>query len=701
MEIVIKRTLGGRELSITTGKIAKLAEGAVTVRYGDTIVLSTVCTSETTRPDQNFFPLTVEYRERFYAAGKIPGGFFKREGRPRELETLNARITDRSIRPLFPSTLINEVQIINTVLSYDAENEADVLALIGSSSALMCTSIPYHGPVAPVKVGKVGGSLVVFPTMTQLKDSTLELLVVYLKAGVIMIECGSKEVSEAEILEAVKFGRPIADEIIAMQEELSAGMKKTEKKYIYMPVTPELEKTVKEMAGEKLAAIEMKADKLARQAEVKKIKEEVLAALLEKFPAGKNEINSYLEKIEEENVRKAILEKKQRPDGRGITDIRQITCEVGILPRTHGSALFSRGQTQALVVTTLGTKDDVQYLDDLAGEAEKKYMLHYNFPPFATGEAKPIRGVGRREVGHGALAEKAIAPVIPSQEKFPYVVNLVSDIIESNGSSSMASVCGASLSLMDAGVPITSPVAGISIGLIKEQSGWITLTDIAGIEDHYGDMDFKVAGTSKGITAIQLDMKVEGISDEVIERSLAQAKEARGLILEKMLASLGAPRADLSSFAPRIVTMKIHVDKIKDLIGPAGKIIKKIILETGAKIDVDNDGTVHVASADGVALQAAIDRIKEICREAELGATYTGPVKKVAEFGAFIEIFPGQDGLCHISELDLTRVKRVEDVVKEGDIVTVKVIGIDEKTGKIKLSRKALMGNKGTPAAGK
>jgi len=700
MEIVIKRTLGGRELSITTGKIAKLAEGSVTVRYGDTMVLSTVCTSDTTRPDQNFFPLTVEYRERFYAAGKIPGGFFKREGRPRELETLNARITDRSIRPLFPSSLINEVQIINTVLSYDAENEADVLALIGSSSSLMCTNIPFHGPVAPVKVGKVGGSLVAFPTMSQLKESTLELFVVYLKAGVIMIECGSKEVTEAEVLEAIKFGRPIADEIISMQEELASKIKKTTKTYIYMPVTAELEKTVKEMAGGKLASIEKGTDKLARQAEVKKIKEETLAALLLKFSAGKNEINGCLEKLEEENVRKSILENKVRPDGRGMTDIRPIICEVGLLPRTHGSALFSRGQTQALVVTTLGTKDDVQYLDDLAGEAEKKYMLHYNFPPFATGEAKPVRGVGRREVGHGALAEKALAPVIPTQEKFPYVVNLVSDIVESNGSSSMASVCGATLSLMDAGVPITSPVAGISIGLIKEQSGWVTLTDIAGIEDHYGDMDFKVAGTAKGITAIQLDMKVEGISDEIIEKSLSQAKEARAIILEKMLSSISSPRADLSSFAPRIVTLKIHLDKIKDLIGPAGKIIKKIILETGAKIDVDNDGTVHVASADGVALQAAIDRIKEICREAELGATYTGPVKKVAEFGAFIEIFPGQDGLCHISELDLTRVKRVEDVVREGDIVTVKVIGIDEKTGKIKLSRKALMSDKG-PSAGK
>src|SRR3989339_709315 len=622
MEISVKKTIAGRELTITTGKIAKLAEGSCTVRYGDTLVLSTVCSSDTVREGLDYFPLTVEYRERFYAAGKIPGGFFKREGRPRELETLNARITDRSMRPLFPSNLLNEVQIINTVLSYDT-------------------------------------------------------------------------VTEAEVLEAVKFGRKTADEIIAMQEEMVSKVVKPNKTFTYRTVTADLEKQVKELAGEKLASVEKSGDKKQRAAAVKKIREEVKAALLLKFPEAKNEINGYLDTLESENLRKEILGNKVRPDGRGMTDIRPITCEVGYLPRTHGSAIFTRGQTQALVVTTLGTKDDIQYLDDLSGEAEKKYMLHYNFPPFATGEAKPIRGVGRREVGHGALAEKAIAPVIPSQEKFPYVINLVSDIIESNGSSSMASVCGATLSLMDAGVPIISPVAGISIGLIKETNGWVTITDIAGIEDHFGDMDFKVAGTAKGITAIQLDMKVEGISDEIIEKTLSQAKEARMLILDKITAAISAPRAELSTFAPRIVTIKVHQDKIKIIIGPSGKMIKKIVEETGASINIDDDGTVHIASADSAALEAAVNRIKEIAREAEMGATYTGKVKKVAEFGAFVEIFPGQDGLVHISELDINRVKRVEDVCREGDTMTVKVIGIDEKTGKIKLSKKALMTEQG------
>jgi len=470
---------------------------------------------------------------------------------------------------------------------------------------------------------------------------------------------------------------------------------KPNKTFTYRTVTADLEKQVKELAGEKLASVEKSGDKKQRAAAVKKIREEVKAALLLKFPEAKNEINGYLDTLESENLRKEILGNKVRPDGRGMTDIRPITCEVGYLPRTHGSAIFTRGQTQALVVTTLGTKDDIQYLDDLSGEAEKKYMLHYNFPPFATGEAKPIRGVGRREVGHGALAEKAIAPVIPSQEKFPYVINLVSDIIESNGSSSMASVCGATLSLMDAGVPIISPVAGISIGLIKETNGWVTITDIAGIEDHFGDMDFKVAGTAKGITAIQLDMKVEGISDEIIEKTLSQAKEARMLILDKITAAISAPRAELSTFAPRIVTIKVHQDKIKIIIGPSGKMIKKIVEETGASINIDDDGTVHIASADSAALEAAVNRIKEIAREAEMGATYTGKVKKVAEFGAFVEIFPGQDGLVHISELDINRVKRVEDVCREGDTMTVKVIGIDEKTGKIKLSKKALMTEQG------
>ena len=695
MEISVKKTIAGRELVITTGKIAKLAEGSCTVRFGDTLVLSTVCSSDTVREGLDYFPLTVEYRERFYAAGKIPGGFFKREGRPRELETLNARITDRSMRPLFPSNLLNEVQIINTVLSYDTENEADVLALIGSSTATLNANIPYHGPVAPVKIGKIAGNMVIFPTMTDLKSSSMELLVVYMKAGVIMIECGSKEVTEAEVLEAIKFGRKTADEIIAMQEEMAAKTEKPNKNFTDRTVTADLEKQVKELAGDKLASVEKSGDKKQRASAVKAIREEVKATLLLKFPLAKNEINGYLDTLESENLRKEILGNKIRPDGRGMTDIRPITCEVGYLPRTHGSAIFSRGQTQALVVTTLGTKDDIQYLDDLSGEAEKKYMLHYNFPPFATGEAKPIRGVGRREVGHGALAEKAIAPVIPSQEKFPYVINLVSDIIESNGSSSMASVCGATLSLMDAGVPIISPVAGISIGLIKETNGWVTITDIAGIEDHFGDMDFKVAGTAKGITAIQLDMKVEGISDEIIEKTLSQAKEARMLILDKITAAISAPRAELSTFAPRIVTIKVHQDKIKIIIGPSGKMIKKIVEETGASINIDDDGTVHIASADSAALEAAVNRIKEIAREAEMGATYTGKVKKVAEFGAFVEIFPGQDGLVHISELDVNRVKRVEDVCREGDTMTVKVIGIDEKTGKIKLSKKALMTEQG------
>lgn len=694
MQNEIKAKIGEKELIISTGKIAKLAEGSCLVRYGDTVILSAVSSSDRPKDYIDMVPLTVEFRERSYSAGKIPGGFFKREGRPKENEILSARLIDRSIRPLFNPDLMNEIQVMNFLLSFDLENEGDVLSMVGSSAALCLTNIPFHGPIGAVRVGKVDGKYIINPTNSQMKLSTFDLVAAYSKEGVIMIEAGTKEVTNEEALEAIKFAKEPACELIRIQEELGKMVQKKEKVFSFYPFDEEIGKKVKQLSLEKLSVLGSIKEKHKRQDEVKKIKDEIVKEVLAGYPEKEQEIGLVFDLNEAETVRKQIIEQGKRPDGRELSEIRELNCEVGLLPRTHGSALFTRGQTQALVVTTLGTNEDAQVLDDLVGESKKKYMLHYNFPPIATGEVRPARGPGRREIGHGALAERALLPVIPEMGKFPYTINIVSDIMESNGSSSMASVCGASLSLMDAGVPITNPVAGISIGLIKETDKFILLTDIAGIEDHYGDMDFKVAGTEKGITAIQMDLKVEGISFEIIEKTLLQANEARIKILGKMKEAITGPRGNLSSFAPRIITLRINPDKIKDVIGPAGKNIKKIIEVSGAKVDIENDGTVNVSSADEEALNKALGMIKDITQEAEIGKLYTGKVKKIAEFGAFVEIFPGQDGLVHISEISDKRIRRVDDVLKEGQEVTVKVLDVD-KAGKVRLSMKEVLKDSG------
>ena len=690
-----KVSIGGRDFIISTGKVAKQSEGSVTVRYGDTVILCTSNSGPSRSSDFSFFPLTVEYRERTYSAGKIPGGFFKREGKPRDSEILSARIIDRSIRPLFPWNLMNEVQVMVFSLSFDLENEPDVMAINGVSASLMCTGIPFGGPVGAVRVGKIDGKLVVNPTITELKSSSLDLVAVFSTAGVIMIEAGVKELPEAEVLEAIKFAEAPAREIMKAQMELASKVTKVNREYIIYKWDETLEKDVRVACAAKFASLDSISDKATRSDAVAKIKSAIIAELEPKYPGKKGDIKIVMDLFESEKVRKEILEGQKRPDGRKLDEIRNITCEVGFLPRTHGSAIFTRGQTQALVVATLGTKDDMQIIDDLEGEYSKRYMLHYNFPPFATGETKPARGPGRREIGHGALAEKALAPVIPDAEHFPYTIQLVSDILESNGSSSMASVCGGTLALMDAGVPISSPVAGISIGLVQEKGKFTTITDIAGLEDHYGDMDFKVAGTSKGVTAIQLDIKVDGISLEVVERAVSQSKTARTHILSLMNQTIPTPREKLSDYAPRIISFRINPEKIKDVIGPSGKIIKQIIADFGVEINIDNDGTVNIASVDNSAIEKAVQRVRDLTQSAEVGKIYHGKVRKIAEFGAFVEIFPGTDGLVHISELSETRVKRVEDVLKEGEELDVKCIGVDEKTGKIRLSRKELLKDQG------
>ncbi|MFH1823919.1 MAG: polyribonucleotide nucleotidyltransferase [Candidatus Firestonebacteria bacterium] len=687
MNIEEKVNIGGREIIISTGKVAKLAEGSCLVRYGDTVVLSSVSSSEAKAEKINALPLTVEYKERTYSAGKIPGGFFKREGRPKEREILSARMIDRSIRPLFSPDLMNEIQVINFVLSYDLQNEADVLGLIGTSAALSITNIPFNGPIGSVRVGKIKDRYIINPTFSELEESVLDIVVVYSKLGVVMLEAGTKEVKEEEILAAINLAKEPSYELIRIQEELSKKVQKPEKKYTFFNLDENLKNILKETASQRLSEVETIQDKKQRLVQIQEIKEEILQKVLPDFKDKEMEIKIQLDLMEAQNVRENIVERGIRPDGRKLDEIREIKCEIGVLPRTHGSALFSRGQTQALVITTLGTEDDAQILDDLEGESKKRYMLHYNFPPLATGDVKPVRGPGRREIGHGALAEKALLAVIPPKEKFPYVVNIVSDILESNGSSSMATVCGGSLSLMDAGVPITKPVAGISIGLIKEKDKFVTLTDIAGAEDHFGDMDFKIAGTEDGITAIQMDVKVDGVSIDILEKSLFQAKEARRIILNEMNKAIIKPRDSISLYAPKIISLKINPDKIKDVIGQGGKTIKKIVEETGVEINIEADGVINISGVNNELVQKAIAIIKNLTQEAEVGKIYSGKVRKITDFGAFVEILPGQDGLVHISEIADKRINRVEDVLKEGEEVLVKVIEID-KLGRLKLSRK-------------
>ncbi|MCE5299798.1 MAG: polyribonucleotide nucleotidyltransferase [Spirochaetia bacterium] len=686
--------LAGKKLIIETGKMAKQADGAVVVTYGDTTVLSTVVAAKSAKEGQDFFPLTVEYREKFYAAGKIPGGFFKREGKMREKEVLTCRLIDRPIRPLFPEGYLNEVQIISTVISADTQNDPDILSIIGSAAALSISDIPFDGPVGAVRVGRVDGKIVINPTADELDTSDLNVVIAGTEQAVTMIEGEAKEVTEEEMLEVILAGHAEIKKIAQFVKALAAKCGKTKREVELVTIDSAIKAKVDAEAHAKINTAVKITDKLKRQEEIETIKtaaREKLEKELgeEVFAEKKRDINMSLEEIEMNAVRLMIAKDHIRPDGRKFDEIRAISCEVGLVRRTHGSALFTRGQTQALVITTLGSEDDAQILDDLEGEAKKHYTLQYNFPPFSVGEVKRVGGPGRREIGHGALAERALKAVIPDRESFPYTVQVVSEILESNGSSSMASVCGATLALMDAGVPIKKPVAGIAMGLIEHENQHVILTDIQGAEDHFGDMDFKVAGTRDGITAIQMDIKIKGVTPELMSDALAQAKKARLFILEeKIVKCLPEPRKEMSPHAPKMSLIKINKERIKDLIGPGGKNIKGIVEETGAKIDVEQDGTVRVFAANGEIMQRCEEMIKALTGSPDVGGIYTGEVTGIKEFGAFVEIMPGIDGLLHISQISDERVKRVEDVLHMGDVVTVKVLKVDESTGKISLTRK-------------
>jgi polyribonucleotide nucleotidyltransferase len=682
---------GGKILQIETGHLAKQAQGSAIVRLGDNVVLGTACAAPDPREGIDFFPLTVDYREYTYAGGRIPGGFIKREGRPSEREILTARQIDRPIRPLFPEGFRNETQVISLVLSADTENDPDVLAINAASTALTLSEIPFHGPVGAVRVGLVHDEYLVNPTYEQMRDSLLNIMVVGTAEGIVMVESGAKEVSEEQVLGAIEFAHEQIRKICAAISGLAAqaGKKKLEVK------APEFDQAyydqLKSRVGAELkdALDTKKHGKLESYDLIKQIKNRLKEELPEGDEAAEEKLKHYYETLRERIFREQVTSERVRPDHRAFDEIRAISIEVGVLPRTHGSAIFTRGETQALVTTTLGTPDDAQRIERFEGETKKRFMLHYNFPPFSVGEVGRMTGVGRREVGHGALAERAISAVLPDVEKWPYAMRVVSDILESNGSSSMASVCGASLSLMDAGVPLSAAVAGVAMGLVKEQDSYAILTDIAGAEDHYGDMDFKVAGTRKGITALQMDIKVMGITSRIMHEALEQARRGRLFILDKMEETITGGREQISTFAPRIYTLQIPVDKIRDLIGPGGKMIRSIIEETGVKIDVDDSGRVNVASNDGPSAQRAIQRINDLTAVPEVGKTYLGKVVRLAEFGAFVEIIPGTDGLLHISEIAEHRVKEVKDELKEGDQVLVKVLGIEGN--RIKLSRKAIL----------
>ncbi len=682
--------LGGRTMTIESGLLAKQANGAVTIRYGDSMVISTACGNTEPRLGFDFFPLTVEYREKSYSAGKIPGGFFKREGRPSEKEIISARIIDRPIRPLFPDNFRGETQIINFIISHDQRNDTDVLALTGTGAALAISDIPTAKTVAGVRVGRLDGQLTINPTMDQYDECDLMIILAGSADAITMVEGGGREVTEDDLVEAIAFGHDNIKTILEKIEELKQMCGKETFDYTEVKIDDALMARVKEMVGDKLDGFNRIADKDERRDEKKKLRTQIVEALAEEYPDSEGDIKTVFHDLDSDTMRCMILDEGVRIDGRGPDDIREITCLTGFLPRTHGSAVFTRGQTQALVAVTLGTKMDEQRLDELEGESTKSYMLHYNFPPFSTGETKPIRGTNRREVGHGVLAERALFPVIPTEEGFPYTVRVVSDIMESNGSSSMASVCGGSLALMDAGVPIKSAVAGIAMGLIKSDDKVVILTDILGDEDHFGDMDFKVTGTTEGVTAIQMDIKIAGLDVETMRQALQKARTARLHILEKMNATIPKHRDQLSEFAPRIISLKIPPSKIGDVIGPGGKIIRSIVEETGAKIDISDDGTVLIASVDGEAGRLAMERVQALSEEAEIGKVYSGVVRRTTAFGAFVEIIPGTDGLVHISEIDNVRIDRVEDVLNVGDRVDVKVINIDGD-GKIRLSRRALL----------
>jgi polyribonucleotide nucleotidyltransferase len=686
----VSADIGGLEFSIEMGRIAKQADGAAYVSYGDTVVLAAACAAKEPKAGQDFFPLTVDYRENTYAAGKIPGGFFKREGRPTEKEVLTSRLIDRPLRPLFPEGFSNETQVIAFVLSADKENDPDIMGITGASAAMYCSPIPFYNPIGAVRVGYMNGQFVVNPPISKLKDSSLNLTVAGTEDAIVMVEAGAAELSEEMMVEALDFAHEIIRKLIGLQKELYAKIQPVKREFAKPELdAAEVERIEKEFSQKISDALHIKG-KLENYAQLDVVKKEIVASVPEEEKERRDQAKKIYYFLMEKIFRKEMLEERRRPDGRQFTEIRNIEADVSLLPRTHGSALFTRGETQALVTATLGTADDEQRMDTLEGESFKRFMLHYNFPPFSVGEVKPLRGPGRREIGHGALAERSILPIMPSEEAFPYTVRVVSDIMESNGSSSMATICGGILALMDAGVPIKAPVAGVAMGLVKEGDQYAILTDIAGAEDHYGDMDFKVAGTDKGITGLQMDIKMCGIDKKIMAEALAQAKEGRLFILGKMAECLQNTRGEISPYAPRIITIQIPKDKIGGVIGTGGKVIRGIIEQTGVKIDIEDDGKVNIASTDTDSAQRAIRMIEDLVMEAEVGKTYLGTVTRLVDFGAFVEIFPGTEGLLHISEVADFRVQDINSELKLGDQIPVKVISI-EPPNKIRLSRKAVL----------
>ena len=691
----IEMRLGGRTLTMVTGEAARQAGGAVLASLGDTVVLVTAVAADTVREGIDFVPLSVEYQEKGFASGRIPGGFFRREiGRPSERETLISRLIDRPIRPLFPKNYRNETQVIATVLSADPDNDPDVVAMAGASAALEISDVPFGGPVGAVRVGRINGEFVINPSAQQLQASDMHLIVAGNRAGIVMVEGSASFVREDDLLTALFFGHEQLQPILDMQEQLKSRCGKPKRAHTPPQKNGELLDLVAPLAEEAIEEANRIAGKRERYGRRTALLEEVIERLGPEFAERRLEVVEALEQVERKFVRQRILRDKTRIDGRGLTDIRPIDCRVGLLPRTHGSGLFTRGETQVLSVVTLGSSADEQKIEALAGDAFKTFMLHYNFPPYCVGEVRMLRGPGRREIGHGALAERTIKAVMPAHEEFPYTVRVVAEVLESNGSSSMASVCASSLALMDAAVPLKTHVAGIAMGLIMEKDEVAILSDILGDEDHLGDMDFKIAGSSEGVVSLQMDIKVPGVSREIMRRALHQAREGRLSILEKMTAAIPKSRPELSPFAPRIVTIEIHPDKIRDVIGPGGKMIRSIIAETNTKVDVEDSGKVVIMSPDLAGCQKAVEMIKKLTAEAEVGHLYRGRVRKITDFGAFVEILPGVDGLIHISQLDHKRVQRVRDVLNEGDEVLVKVLEID-KDGRIRLSRKAALGDSG------
>lgn len=685
---VYEEEVSGKTLVIETGKLAKQAGGAVTVRYGDSVVLVTACATETPRPGIDFLPLVVDYVEKTFAVGKIPGGFFKREGKLSEAEVLTSRLIDRPIRPLFPKGFYNEIQVIATVLSADKENDTGVLAMIGASAALSISDIPFAGPIAAARVGRIDGALVINPTIPSLQRSDLNIVVAGSRDAILMVEGEAGEVPEEDVLDAILHAHASLVPVLEMQERMAREIGRAKRPFERAALSEEDVRRIAEIAQEPLRAAYDIPVKQDRRRRIEAIAEEVRNAFPEPERLEKaGLIGDAFRALEKRIVRERVLDTGRRIDGRGLSDIRPVTCEVGVLPRTHGSALFSRGETQVLVTATLGTAQDEQRIDSILGESTKSFMLHYNFPPFSVGEVKMLRAPARREVGHGALAERAVSKVLPGELEFPYTIRVVSEVLESNGSSSMATVCGSSLAMMDAGIPTKGAVSGIAMGLIKEGERVAVLSDILGDEDHLGDMDFKVAGTARGVTAIQMDIKIGGVSREIMLSALRQAREGRLFILDKMNAVLSAPRPELSPFAPRIYVMTVKTEKIREIIGPGGKVIRGIQEQTGAKIDIEDDGTVKIAAVDAESARAAISIIEGIVREAEVGKVYEGRVKRIMEFGAFVEIFPGTEGLLHVSQISRRRIRAVSDVFKEGDTVTVRVIEVD-KEGKIRLSHR-------------